>query len=273
MARTATSDGLHWESMTSPEIGEYVRRTPMVIWPFGAVEQHGPHLPLNTDSLHVTEVARRISVKTAVAVLPTVTYGNSYVHGARFPGTLSVRPQTLMAVIEDVCEGLILAGITKIFFLNGHGGNSGPLVSSLQNLRHDFPQDMQFKLLNWYDAPSMAGLMFRDVSAGDKYIHAGWSETSLVLAIQPDLVIMDRAVNEPDIHTHFDYRLEQVTQSGVMGSATTEASAADGERMVTLAVGELSKIVQEMLEETIPITEPPSGTSHLAARARRRTVS
>jgi creatinine amidohydrolase len=251
---------LHWEEMSSPEVSEYVAGTPMVIWPFGAVEQHGPHLPLITDALHASTVAGRVSAATGVAVLPSNVYGNSYVHGSRFPGTLSVRPQTLMAVIEDVCEGLLLAGVRKIFFLNGHGGNSGPLISSLQNLRYDYSGEIQFKLMNWYDVPSIAHLMFRDVSTGDKYIHAGWSETSLVLAMRPGLVRMEHAVNEQDIHTHFDYTLEQVTRSGVMGSATTDATPVDGERIIALAVAELTQIVKEMLTEQPPI-DPSSSTA------------
>lgn len=268
---------LHWEEMSSPEVREYVAGTPMVIWPFGAVEQHGPHLPLITDALHATAVAGRISAATGVAMLPTTVFGNSYVHGSRFPGTLSVRPQTLMAVIEDVCQGLLLAGVTKIFFLNGHGGNSGPLISSLQNLRYDYSGEIQFKLMNWYDVPSIAELMFRDVSTGDKYIHAGWSETSLVLATRPELVRMDRAVDEQDAHTHFDYTLEQVTLSGVMGSAATDATAGDGERIVALAVAELTQMVKEMLTEQPPIdpsslttTPPVLPLRHGASQIRRR---
>ena len=99
-----------WEEFTWPDLAERLEEMKMVLWWFGTTEQHGPHLPLSVDTIDVMEVASRVSQKTGVFLIPPMTYGCSQMHGRAFPGTLSLRPQTLIKCIEDICEWALQLG-------------------------------------------------------------------------------------------------------------------------------------------------------------------
>ena len=245
-----------WEEFNWPDLAERLKEMKMVLWCFGTTEQHGPHLPLSVDTIDVFEVASRVSQRTGVFLIPPMTYGCSQMHGRAFPGTLSLRPQTLIKVIEDICEWLYNSGVRKIFLLNGHYGNYGPMLCGAYNCQYDLPEDLQIKFYSWWDHPEVWELLVKDVPEGEKYIHANWAETAGVLATRPDLVQMDKAVNEDDVFTQFDYTLEQVTHSGVCGRNTTGATPEDGEMILQKAADVVSEMVEQMLVEEIPIKIP-----------------
>jgi creatinine amidohydrolase len=225
----------------------------MVIWCFGATEQHGVHLPLSVDTIQVVEVARRVAERKDVLLLPPMVYGCSSQHGRRFPGTLSLRPQTLINIVEDVCSWLYSAGVRKILFLNGHFGNTPALLAGVANVQDALPRDLQLKVYGWTEDPAIEELMMRDVDRGRKYVHAGWGETAAMLAARPDLVRMEHAVDEPDHYTYFDYAHEQVTRTGAVGGNITGATAHDGEEMFALATEIVSELVEGMLQEVPPV--------------------
>ena len=101
-----------WEELSWKAIKRLTKSMKMVIVPIGACEQHGPHLPLAVDTIDCYEVAKRVSARTGVPVIPPVTYGCSQSHGD-FPGTLSIRPETMMRMICDIVEWLYRSGIGK----------------------------------------------------------------------------------------------------------------------------------------------------------------
>lgn len=101
----------------------------MVIVPVGACEQHGPHLPLAVDTIGCYEIAKRVSGKTGVRVVPPMMYGCSQSHG-KFPVTLSIRPETMTRMICEIAEWLYKSNIRKILLLNGHMWNWCPLYSA-----------------------------------------------------------------------------------------------------------------------------------------------
>src|SRR5438067_67145 len=108
--------------MASPELRSRLGVTDVVIIPVGATEQHGPHLPLCTDSINIEAVAEDAARAETVLVAPTITYGVSENHLA-FCGTIAVRPQTLTAVLVDIGESILSHGFSRLLLLNGHGGN------------------------------------------------------------------------------------------------------------------------------------------------------
>src|ERR1700722_5788640 len=119
---------LRWESLTWEEIGS-LRQAGMdlCLLPVGATEQHGPHLGTGMDSRNATLLCEAVSRETGVLVLPALVYGCSLGHSRRWPGTLSLQPQTLMSVVVEVFDWLHSAGFKQLIMVNGHVGNAAPL--------------------------------------------------------------------------------------------------------------------------------------------------
>ena len=116
-----------------PDVAVYLEGDDRIILPIGSTEQHGRHLPLGTDTMVPTALAHRLGERTGVLVAPTVTYGMS-LHHLGFPGSVSLRPETLTHVLEDILRSLHRHGFRRVFVLNGHGGNVAPLRMALANV-------------------------------------------------------------------------------------------------------------------------------------------
>ena len=153
--------------------------TQRAIVPIGSIEQHGAHLPLSTDSSITEHIAIRIAEKMPTFILPPIFYGVSYEHKPMF--NLSVDNSTLSNVITDICFSLVENGIKTIILLNGHYGNIGALQYISQNLYGRVPENIRIFTINYWHLMQQ------------KFDHAGEVETSLVLAIAPELVKMDKA--------------------------------------------------------------------------------
>ena len=237
-----------WEELTWKDVDKLTKTMKMAIIPTAACEQHGPHLPLAVDAIDCYEVAKRVSAKTGVPVVPALIYGCSQSHG-KFPGTLSLRPETMMKVICEIAEWLYKSKIRKILILNGHMWNWGPIYSARENLRYDLP-DLQVRILNWWETtPQTMDKLVEDCPVFPSYIHANISETACVLAARPDLVNMHEAVDEDDYKTFFEYRMDEYSKSGVVGRGATKATAKLGEKLFTMVVNALVPMVKNALKE------------------------
>jgi creatinine amidohydrolase len=244
------SKPLLWQELTWPEIHHMVAGgVKTVIYPIGAIEAHGFHLPVVTDTLCVTEVAHRVSAVTGIPVLPTQPIGMSQGHG-RFPGTLSLSQSTLAAVVTDVAASVYAAGIRQILLLNGHQWNEGALLSIREELRAKY-DDLQLRAAAYWHFGDTE--QYADCPEAPDMLHAEFKETSWLLALRPDLVNMDEAVNEHGFEQFWDYRMDQVSWSNVMGSNTTNANSGDGNAMITATVDALAEALGRALHETIPI--------------------
>src|ERR687898_1318424 len=237
-----------WEELTWKDVDKLTKTMNMAIIPTAACEQHGPHLPLAVDTIDCYEVAKRVSAKTGVPVVPPLTYGCSQSHG-NFPGTLSLRPDTMMKVICEISEWLYKSRIRKILILNGHMWNWGPIYSARENLRYDFPE-LQVRVLNWWETtPTTMSKLVEDCPVFPSYIHANLSETSCVLAARPELVNMREAVDEDDYETFFEYRMDQYSKSGVVGRGATKSTPELGEKLFMMVVDALVPMVNNALNE------------------------
>jgi creatinine amidohydrolase len=240
-----------WEELTWKDVDKLTKTMKMAIIPTAACEQHGPHLPLAVDAIDCYEVAKRVSAKTGVPVVPALIYGCSQSHG-KFPGTLSLRPETMMKVICEIAEWLYKSRIRKILILNGHMWNWGPIYSARENLRYDLP-DLQVRILNWWETtPQTMDKLVEDCPVFPSYIHANISETACVLAARPDLVNMQEAVDEDDYQTFFEYRMDEYSKSGVVGRGATKATAKLGEKLFAMVVDALVPMVKNALKEEKP---------------------
>ena len=137
-----------WEEFTWEEVEEFVEKCNIVLIPVGAIEQHGPHLPLVTDTAQAYEIAKRTSANTGVPVIPPVAVGISQSHG-NFPGTLWVRVDTMIRLLYDLCTALYETGIRKFFFINGHMYNDWGIKGVRDHFRCDY-DDVQMTTVNYW---------------------------------------------------------------------------------------------------------------------------
>ena len=220
-----SGEPLRWDTLTWPESGDAARAVDAVIIPVGAVEQHGPHLPLNVDTTICEAVALGVSALTGVPVIPPLSYGVSASHGD-FPGTVALRPETLIAVVEDVIDSLHASGIRQFVLLNGHIWNNGSLDVSAEKLRvrHRDSRVRALGYVTMYPGPEVDG----HVQYGRGLMHANFFETSVMLHLAPELVRMDRVTSHTDVDSFWDYRMDQVSETGVWGRDVKEANAEHG---------------------------------------------
>ncbi len=178
------------ELCTSPAVRDYLSRSRGIVWPIGSTEQHGPVGLTGTDHLCPQAIARRFGEAHGVLVAPTLAVGNSHFH-LGFPGTLALRPSTLMAVVMDHVAALEATGFRRLYILNGHGGNVAPIRTALAEFyagrsfagRHA-PDGLVVRLRNWWDLPRTDALRRSLYGAGEGY-HATPSEIAITQAAHP----------------------------------------------------------------------------------------
>lgn len=180
----------NWENMTVKEIREYLKEKTSVIIPIGVIEQHGYHLPLATDAIRATEMARLIGTETEILVAPTVTQSYS---GGSCPGTINITPTTMSLVIRDMLISMRNQGFNKFYLFIAHGGseNMNALNNALKDLLRTFPSFEHTMIVLLPAAKLDIDNVSRMKARQDGDWHAGWHETSEMMYLMPSLVRMD----------------------------------------------------------------------------------
>jgi creatinine amidohydrolase len=190
--------------LTHPEIARLIPHTPVVV-PVAAMEQHGVHLPLATDSMLLGEVVRRVEPRLHAEVLfaPLLWLGNSH-HHLEYAGTLSAAPRTYLDLVSDLLDNLLGHGFRRILFLNGHGGNITPGRQAIFETRqkHRARTDLLLLFASYWDfaRPEQGRGDLVQSAVG----HACEWETSMMLAIRPDLVKPFAALEPRDVGYGFE---------------------------------------------------------------------
>jgi creatinine amidohydrolase len=236
------------EEMTWPEVRAAAAAGLPAVLPVGATEQHGPHLPLNTDCEIPQAIALRAAERYPLVVAPPVRFGAKSRPlsggGESFPGTLSMRATTLLAVLEDVVSGLARAGFRDICLLNWHWENASYLweAADLASARHP---ETRFLIFD-HTVPELSAADLEEIFGGDfggwDVEHAALAETSMMLAIRPELVRTDkladdRAARNPGWEV-IPAPLDTIPESGVLWRASKSNEPA-GRRLLELAVDHL----------------------------------
>jgi creatinine amidohydrolase len=234
--------------MSWTEAKEYFAKNDIAILPVGSNEQHGPQNPLGTDHLIAKALAEKTAKRTGVLCLQVIPFGVSS-HHKQFWGTIHISPEIFQSYIRETCLALNYYGVKKIVIVNGHGGNRCALVSMARELRE---KGIFVSIFQWWEA---ADKLLPDRFKAEEKGHAAAEETSVNLALHPQIVSMDRAVDEePRKHAleveGVKLPLDTVdeTSSGVFGKSTT-ASAEKGKRVLEAVLNELVKHVNK-LEKT-----------------------
>lgn len=231
--------------MTWHGLGDAVQgEATTVILPLGATEQHGPHLPLGTDTVRATALADRLAERLGPGALvaPALPFGCSDEH-AGFPGLLGLDHETLARVVLDLARRLAAWGARRIVLLSAHGGNDAALDLALKLLEQELPH-----LEVWTNggletvAPAALEVALREgVAANALGLHAGEGETSEMLHLRPDLVRMEQAAPgftggmEAVLDALREDGLRAVTKSGVLGDPSRAEAWRGGRYLDALA--------------------------------------
>jgi creatinine amidohydrolase/Fe(II)-dependent formamide hydrolase-like protein len=236
--------------LTWPEAQERFRQVDVALLPVGAIEQHGPHLPLDTDAFDADYLAKRVAAacpEPKPLVLPLIAYGVSYAHDD-FSGTLSVSPDVLSRLVYEIGMSVARQGITKLVIVNGHGGNGPALHFAAQLINRDA------HIFTCVDTGETSDAEVNQMSDVPNDVHAGDIETSTTLAVRPELVRMDRLEKFiPRFSSEYlDFtarggvgwyaRTAKITPSGVFGDPT-RATREKGEKMWEVMVEHLVRLV------------------------------
>ena len=250
-----------WEDAAWPELSDLHGRGEgeVGLVPVGATEQHGPHLPTGTDTIIATALCLKASERTSAPVLPAIPVACSYGHGTVLPGTLSLSPALLSAVACQYAEWAAASGLTRLLFVNAHFGNAAALGTATDHLRL-FRPDLQVGVADWWSLdPEVA----RETVAEGDDVHAHRAETSIMLALAPHLVHLDRlaTADDPDRTAGlvFRYTAPALSTNGVTGRPS-EATAELGSRLVELTVAALVDRIRRGRLEKPPLGPAPFPT-------------
>ncbi len=242
--------------LTSPAFALMSRQLDLVLIPVGAHEQHGPALPVSTDTLSAQVLSGLTGafLRPRVAVAPAIPWGVSW-HHLGIPGTISIRDETLIAIVEDVVRSLHGYGIERFLIVNTHGGNNAALQLAVERCHRDHGVPVVASVYAYSLIAHAAQETLGPASIG----HGGGDESAVVLAIRPDLVerssLGPRHVNEPVRRVQTIVRaaggvlpLEQhrTTVTGVNGDSTAATSEA-GQVILGKAAAQLRAIAEELI--------------------------
>lgn len=244
--------------LTWPEAKKRFSEVDVALLPVGAIEQHGPHLPLDTDSFDADYFARQVAARCSdpkPIVLPLIPYGVSY-HHDEFSGTISVGNETLSRFVYDVGMSAARHGIKKLVIVNGHGGNSPTLNFAAQMINRDA------HILVAVDSGETSDVDIDAMIDTPNDVHAGEIETSTTLAIRPHLVQMDKAEKSvPSFSSRYLNFTSQrgiswyaythrISANGTMGDPT-KANAEKGKKMWEIMIEHLVNLVEDLKSLTL----------------------
>jgi creatinine amidohydrolase/Fe(II)-dependent formamide hydrolase-like protein len=242
-----------WEHLSWKEIEERLKIVDTAILPCGSIEQHGPHLPVDVDYFDAVYLAAKVAELCSEPkpfVLPPIPYGVSY-HHEEFKGTLSVTNDALSKFVYDIGLNLARNGIKKLIILNGHGDNSPTLQYAAQMINRDA------NIFVCVETGETSDIDIDDLINTQNDIHAGEIETSTTLALRPDFVNMEEALNETlSFGSSFlDFtssrgvawyvRTKRISKSGIMGDAS-KATAEKGKKIWEIMTAHLVRFVEEI---------------------------
>jgi creatinine amidohydrolase len=262
---------LRYERLTWPEVRRAAAEDRVALVPVATLEDHGPHLPVDTDLRIVTEICERAAAAAAgrVVLLPAIPHGYDP-HHMDFPGAITIGWDTFTRYLTDVGRSLAHHGFRRMLFLNGHGSNQNLVEMAARLVMVERPEALAAAAFYLASPEALAVIeRVRDSTRGGM-AHACELETSIYLAIDPDAVDMDLAVDERGYpegeHAWLDWSdgslklmpwWSAFSRSGVQGDAT-KATAAKGRELLAAAVAECVAYVDELLAKPLPRRRSPA---------------
>lgn len=233
---------------TWPEVQAYLKTSTTCLIPIGSTEQHGPNGFIGTDALCPQLLAKGIAEETGCLVAPTLSIGMAQ-HHLGFAGSITLRPTTLIAVVQDVVNSLARHGFDRFYFLNGHGGNIASVTAAFSEIYAESSlgtadsnrQPLMCKLKNWWDVPSVGAISRRRFGNAEgshatcsevSLTYYGWPEHQKRVSLSPEIAPTGPIYDAADYRRRFP--------DGRIGSNPALASVEAGEELYKAAVKELA---------------------------------
>ncbi|MDR2181525.1 MAG: creatininase family protein [Treponema sp.] len=229
--------------MTRIEVEDRIKEYPVAILPVGSCEQHGPHLPLGVDTMLAQALTGRISDMTGALVFPPLNFGYSWVW-RNIPGTISFPVERMIGILKDAAASVDRYGIRLLVFINGHEANGAAVKYAIREIQ----ERVRVKLLGMFypGLKEIYGASMESPAWEDGLFHADEFETSLMLAVHPELVNMKLAVREypvrPELFGMDNTMLGAISASGVFGDATRATKEKGGQMLSSFAKNAVSSI-------------------------------
>ena len=244
------------EELTWPQLAKLIEDGErLCLLPIGALEQHGRHLPVVTDTLIAGAICAAVSARTAVPVLPVLWLTSSQAHTKKWPGTFAIPPRLLIEVVVHVADWVHASGFTKLLMVNAHGGNDAALRVAVDEIR--CKGQLQIGLVTWSElTPSI----LRSVTSDGEDVHANNAETALMMHLRPELIDTPEIADDPDrtIGRVFRYTIAQTSSEGLTGSPSL-ATASAGAQLFDEIVAALAETVAAARSEELPVLPRTSG--------------
>jgi creatinine amidohydrolase len=239
---------LRLTELRSPQIRELVLEgQSLCVLPVGATEQHGPHLPVGTDTMIATALCEAASSRSGVPLLPTLWASSSAAHTTAWAGTVSLGFREVIELVLQIGTWVAASGFSKLLIVNAHVGNVGVLRVAAGELRD--AGKIRPGLINWYELEEVRATVSQDAADW----HANAAETALLLHLRPELVDREALRDDPDRTADLllSYSVSETSREGHTGSPSS-ATAADGARLFTAAAEALAKRFERARAEDPP---------------------
>jgi len=241
------------ESLPWPKIRVLQEVCPLLVLPLGATEQHGPALPINTDTVIAQALCREACTRANVAMAPVMPYTSSGGHTTKWPGTFSITPKTLIDSLVQWAKWAQATGWTKLYIVNAHAGNDAPMRVAVDQIRIELMGRLQVGYLNTFFINSEIEAHFTQDAAD---LHANKGECDLMLHLAPESVDQDALPlsDDPDRtgETVFSYPVSQTSLNGTTG-APSLGNAADGKRLFESMSRALAAKLEKAKVEQAPL--------------------
>lgn len=243
------------EQLTWPKVKALQADSSLIVLPLGATEQHGPALPINTDTVIAEALCSSACEQAGVAMAPVMPYTSSAAHTTKWPGTFSLTPKTFIDSLVQFAKWAQATGWTQLYFVNAHAGNDASLRVAVDQIRLELMGRMQVGYLNtFYITPQIEAHFTED--AAD--LHANKGECDLMLYLAPETVdqkalsVADDPDRTPELI--FSYPVSQTSLTGTTGMPS-KGDSADGERLFGMMRDALVEKLERAKTECAPLPE------------------
>ncbi len=231
------------EEITMEEFKKALRKTKTILIPFGTVEEHGRHLPLSTDTMVAVEALKKVAEKKKVFIAPPIHYGVC-TSTRQHPGTITIKPSTLRALTRDIVVDCYNKGLRNFVLVTGHGG--GLHINAMKEVAEDLVEELKGIKMAVVCPYTILYKELSEIAETENDSHAGELETSLILAIRPELVKGTSKEEYPTFPKPLIVRDKLKYWPGGVWGNPKKATREKGERVLDIIVKKLIEIIKEV---------------------------